>query len=444
MIKSKRLITSLLASALAAALLPLSALALTADTLEEAPAVTLPEKETAEEDSADNVFLNEKDEYIPVRYKMARGTAPEENQYHTSRLSDAELERTLELISALKAGEISYTGPSVANVTEQVTVGVYPLDPKEFDGETFYVILPTQRLDDQQLLSLISAFEELGIPFDPDSLNERNCSRSEADFSATRDLEEEEEYRVKLIRSMIIRGQMAKDDIHPEMECRTIRETDSTFCFYPYRRMTDHELAAFVLASETAWDIDPNLVEQLAREFAHNLVRLPLAMQTADMYSENYYSTGVAYTVLFEMAENPGYEDELPAGQFKRAQVWLYREPDYIISKHSDKAVPEMLTIEYASSWNHLIDSSSLLTQEEMETAARQWLWNNLNFPQETEYSFWHSDTANMYTDIDCGYKGGTLSIRLYFEPVGPQVYMCTLRYLEDIIPNVPPIGTNP
>ncbi|MBP5726493.1 MAG: hypothetical protein J6Y48_05405, partial [Clostridia bacterium] len=48
-----------------------------------------------------------------------------------------------------------------------------------------------------------------------------------------------------------------------------------TFLFYPYRRMTDDELALFALMDEEIWDIDPDELQAAALKDAGELVNLP-------------------------------------------------------------------------------------------------------------------------------------------------------------------------
>ena len=431
MFKSKRLMTSLLAGILALALLPFSALALTSDVLEEAPEISL---QSAGDDGA---------EYVPWDYHTDRDVVPEEQQYEMPRLSDAELERITELMAALKAGEVSFSGPSVANAAEQVTVGVYPLDPKDFDGESFYVILPAEKLNDQQLLSLVSAFEELGIAFNPDSLNGRNCSRSET-AAATRQLTEDESSRMEEINRVIIYGILEKEAIHPETECRSVSSGSDIFCFYPYRRMTDDELAAFAFSSETAWDIDPDVIDRTARDFAHSLVHLPLALQTREMHTSKSggHLKVDGYTVRYTMPVEYNGHVCLRTGEPEEVTVWLYREPDYVISNHTGEAVPESLTIVYSAQQDIPASASPSVSAEDLKAAGMQWLQDNLNFPQETLISIWNVDTVGSYhgqhIDAECGYKGGSLQIRLFFRYNTTEICECQMSYNEDIRPNVP------
>ena len=50
------------------------------------------------------------------------------------------------------------------------------------------------------------------------------------------------------IKRQVVHGIISREDIHPESVCRTVETGLGVFCFYPYRRMTDDELAAFAFA----------------------------------------------------------------------------------------------------------------------------------------------------------------------------------------------------
>ncbi len=194
----KRISISLLAAMLALTFLPISALAVMENVLETAPEVTpttmgiieevqtteeiqpaqevhAPAAETAEVSSA-RQYEEEDSLYMPYKlYCPERGTTPEEHQYTSPRMSDGELARYNELYEQLSNGTLSLKDvPSYVNNRDidDSSVGVYPLDPEDFAGETFFVILPYDRkMDDRQILSLIASFIDLGISFDPDSLN---------------------------------------------------------------------------------------------------------------------------------------------------------------------------------------------------------------------------------------------------------------------------------
>ncbi len=200
-------------------------------------------------------------------------------------LTDLELVKFREFQTALKDGEIGYAGESIINPTTVTDddVAVFTLDSNDFCGESYYVFLPdSSSVTDTQLVALAAAFEELGVDFDPDSLNDRNCCRH-CNVLETRILTDEENSRMETIKDRIRRGQLTKEDVPEDtqvlaVEKRTMRSWGldrKTFLFYPYRRMTDDELALFALADEEAWDVDPDELKTAALKDAGELINLP-------------------------------------------------------------------------------------------------------------------------------------------------------------------------
>ena len=252
------------------AVLPLNALALTEDTLEPAP------------ENAETVMAASAGQYLPAagkpwnRNEVSADETVDTQFSETSGftrpwLTNLELARTRRLMEKMAAGEVTYTGPSVANASGNAFsgIGVYPLNPEDYDGETFYVRLPQhQLLTDEQILSLISAFSELGIPFDPDSLGSRNCSRREEysmDYES-RPITEEEEQRLEIIRTLIRRGVLTKDNIPAGTKDYDIPIGSTSLKLYPYRSMTDDELAMLALHTDSRWEDDPLELEQMATD----------------------------------------------------------------------------------------------------------------------------------------------------------------------------------
>ena len=200
-------------------------------------------------------------------------------------LTDLELVKFREFQTALKDGEIGYAGESIINPTTVTDddVAVFTLDSNDFCGESYYVFLPdSSSVTDTQMVALAAAFEELGIDFDPDSLNDRNCCRH-CNVLETRILTDEENSRMETIKDRIRRGQLKKKDIPAGTKVLTVEKRTSrgwgldrkTFLFYPYRRMTDDELALFALADEEAWDVDPDELKTAALKDAGELINLP-------------------------------------------------------------------------------------------------------------------------------------------------------------------------
>ena len=355
---------------LALMLLPLSALAVTENRLEPAPLVNLPEAE--EEETAESVSS-----YLPVSQEMPerRAEGLPENEYRLPRLTDTELDTARYLMTAPGFIHEDYYG--YANCETAVTVGVYPLDPADYDGETFYVILPAYVLDEYEVLSLISAFEELGIPFDPDSLNERNCCRGGG--SATRFLSYEESERMNTIRALIHRDMIAREDIAPETSCTCVYPTWSDtepFRFFPYRSMTDEELAAFVFAEESAWETNPFELERSARKAAHRILRLPLTMKSEGEMkyeTERYGNDQEALLNTFSCngADGPGVYLQVCHLKYGDGTISL----DYICG-------------DYETGWG-LTEEGNPKDSGELKAAARQWAQENLRLPEEEQPADW-------------------------------------------------------
>lgn len=419
--------------------------------IEPAPQVTLPMETPAEEDTAPEVIIpevNTQDEsamypsagsfnfdsslypYLPDNTNLLRGSMPESEQYDWPRLSDGEVERARKLMASLEAGEIApYSGPSVANKTDNVTIGVYPLDPEDFHGQTFYVILPTQRLSDDQLLSLIAAFDELGIPFDPDALGAWTCFRPFYSYGATRKMTDEENARMVSIKRQVIHGIISGDDIHPESSCRTVKTGLGVFCFYPYRRMTDDELAAFAFAKEDPWPQDPDLMEQTARDFAQDVINLPFSMELTDMERTLDPSTGLVsgYALYFK----PRYSDGQgglteQTGQPTNVYVWI-RE------RYGKTPVPDVLNVEFSTvglSWPYF-DNETSLGKEEVKATAEQWLRDHLNLGDDPKFHFDKVETTGYpLVWVDCSYGSAVLNTSLYLTPDGKNVDSLSIQLL--------------
>ena len=74
-------------------------------------------------------------------------------------LTPGEIRRAKALMQQAEHGEIALAGgDAIIGVRENVTMGVYPLDPAAYDGERVYVLLPGVCLTDEQLIALMDAY----------------------------------------------------------------------------------------------------------------------------------------------------------------------------------------------------------------------------------------------------------------------------------------------
>ena len=342
-----RKITAIMVSLiLALAMLPFAAFATGEDVLESAPAMPLAEEaqetEPAEDEGASVP-------YLPYCYYERDSEVSEIDEYYVPWLTKEEEERIRSFMADLEAGkDLTRNVPDCVNITENVAVGVYTLDPKEFDGETFHVILPGYRMTDEMLLSLLAAFNRLGISFDPNLLNARNCTRGTL---GNRSLSYEENERLKTIQRQVHRGMITKDSVPAGTSCWTAelaRDPEQVlspfdnipmrFFRYPYRSMTDDELAAYVLTTESAWEMDPAAVEKLALDRARSCLNVPLAMTVINEQMSMQEDGTKLYVHNFEIPYTDGITGRLstPSG-----------EPTEIIVCQTQEAGSDELTLKY-------------------------------------------------------------------------------------------------
>lgn len=209
--------------------------------------------------------------------------------YQEPCLTSGEAARAKKLLAAYQAGEATGDGASVLEADRNVIVGVYALDPQDYDGETVYTLLPNVCLTDEQLLAIIDAYDRLGLTFDPDRLDYRNCMRG-GGVECARFLTEEERIRNTALYDMI------KRDVLPEAQAgksgtvildRRYYNGLPDFSIRPFRRMTDEELIADLYATGAApAKIDYDKVEKQAREQLTALFGCPLSMELISVNTE--------------------------------------------------------------------------------------------------------------------------------------------------------------
>ncbi len=372
--KHRKLWIPMIALVLAIALLPVGVMALTENTLEPAP-------ETGE--FTQDYFPGR---YLPTAGKPARRTevsADETedkgfgaNGFSRPWLTDLELARTRRLMEQMAAGEVTYTGPSVINASGNAFsgVGVYPLNPEDYDGETFYVKLPQyQPLTDEQILSLIAAFNELGIPFDPDSLGGRNCSREDPQYELnieSRSMTREEENRLEIIRTLVRQGRLTRENIPEETKDYAILLREENLNLYPYRSMTDDELALLALHTDSRWEDDPLELEQMARDAILSVYPEAgsLNLEEITMDSIGDVTDNGRYYLRYRADMSTGsWEDD----------VFRYFDVEWVKEYGNE---PEISTVGVSLS-NKGFANRSAGTREGWIAAAREWTESSLKIP---------------------------------------------------------------
>lgn len=211
-------------------------------------------------------------------------------------LTAGETARAKALLEKVRSGELAYTGESVLDKMEDVVVGVYTLDPEDYDGERAYVLLPGPCMTDGQLLALIDAFDQLGLVFDPEALSYRNCARG-GGIECSRFLTTEERERYTRLANLIERGLLdtagiqAEEAIRPKLDSRYYCGMED-FTLRPYRAMTDEELCTMLIKTgvhDMTDVLDADAVEKTARELLCRNLGCPLSMTLVGIAYEGGY-----------------------------------------------------------------------------------------------------------------------------------------------------------
>lgn len=277
------------------------ALAVTEGIVEEAPPVDM----TAFEQEQELSYLPDASYYgqeganfaepgwgtseVYVEPQTYSGDSLYEDLCQTPGLTAGEIVRAKALLADYEAGRATGDGASVLGQTENVVLGVYALDPAQWDGEAVYVLLPGTCLTDGQILAVIDAYHQLGLTFDPEGLGYRNCARG-GGIETSRIYTQEEQMRLSTIFDLIQRGKLAQallEDI--EAQETQIREIGLNPAYYsglegfhmlPYRRVTDEEIVAQLVTRgvhDESQVID--VIEREARTVLCGRLKCPLSME---------------------------------------------------------------------------------------------------------------------------------------------------------------------
>ena len=209
-------------------------------------------------------------------------------------LTSGEKIRAKKLLDAYQKGEAKGDGSAVLGATENVVLGVYPLNPEDYDGEKVFVILPNTSITDELMLAMIDAYAQLGLTFDPEGLSYRNCMRG-GGIECSRFFTDEERTRYSTLNELIRRGSLtgveARGILSVSLDARYFNGLDG-FSFRPYRRMTDEELAGHLVAlgvHDERAELDFEGVERLTRELLTRAFSCPLSMKLDNIGNESSY-----------------------------------------------------------------------------------------------------------------------------------------------------------
>ena len=211
------------------------------------------------------------------------------------RLTTGERKRMEKLMAAYAAGERTGDGASVLEAEKNVRVGVYALDPAEYDGERVMLLLPGNCLTDEEMLAILDAYHTLGETFDPDALCERNCVRGQMYL---RSVTAEDEERWASLKAQVERGILKREDVPQTLKAVELDDVsflgsqNGRFIFTPYRRLTDDELLddMFLCGIKNECEgIDIDAVERNARLALREKHGCPLSMKLTDLYAYDDY-----------------------------------------------------------------------------------------------------------------------------------------------------------
>ena len=246
--------------------------------------------------------------------------------YQAPQLTPGEIARAARLKALYDEGLATGDGASVLGVTEDVRVGVYPLDPEDFNGERVYHVLCGTCLTDEQLLAIIDAYHQLGEPFDPQAICYRNCVRGGGQ-ECSRPYTSEERARMEQLSDLIARGLIDAEDACPEPP--VTMDTDKPYfmgldrvTLLPYRRLTDEELVG-VLAMQGAAKLSRGAdgFEAQARSLLCKLLGMPLSAKAGAV------SEGAGYIPLVRgedgQVTNIDFDGETREDQNQRAAYSL-------------------------------------------------------------------------------------------------------------------------
>ena len=259
-------------------------------------------------------------EILPTAAPMP-GLVPEENpyafedlsayyedewEYQTPALTKTETERLPDIQKRWNEG--MRPEKSILNLTENVCVALIQLPPDQYEGESWFLILPTREMTDEELLEVTDAYEQLGIKFSPDMVSWHNCMRGGGIGHALRSMRDDERERTRSVAGQFIRG-----GLRPERPFTASVTDDGLgyitldeemfngldfFVFYPARRMTDEELLqlyALMNKEPAAAPDEMAQYENLIRQELQAKLGMPLSAGRSDEESVHPANEGNVY-----------------------------------------------------------------------------------------------------------------------------------------------------
>jgi len=263
----------------------------------------------------------------------------EGDEYQSPRMTAEEAQRAAALLEDYQSG--ARPEQDVLNKETDVVVGVYTLNPEDYEGETLFTLLPVTPLTDEEILEVIDAFAQCGQTFDPAALTYKNCMRG-GGIESWRFFQTEETERRAVLRDLYIRMGFVSDtpytpQVYDDGLGMAMLDPDSYcgldyFLFLPARAMTDDELLRYVIYTETS---DPAeygnyaVYEKQLRLEMSRLFGAPLAMTlefetTAVMGEQDAdYGDERAYYACFNTPDGTSYSGYIDVDTSEMLEAWL-------------------------------------------------------------------------------------------------------------------------
>ncbi len=329
----------------------------------------------AEEAPAGDYSFSQMEAYYNANFYMDR------EDYQAPRMTAEERERARALLLDYQAG----TRPeqNVLNKLENVTVGVYTLNPEDYEGETLFTLLPVDPLTDEQILEVIDAYAQCGQTFDPEALSYTNCMRG-GGSGISRSYQDEERERLSALRDLFIRQGFASEKpftpLVSDDGLGLVQLEEDAYCgcdgfvFLPCRRTTDDELLGYVIYTEngdpTQYGSYAEYEKQLRLELAR-LLGAPLVMtregeELRTMGDSNIsYGDEKAYYAYFSTPDGAHYRGYLNTDTNKALTAQVSQRESLLYSDlHLDPFDAKWLEIAKQAVSQARADNMAILTVE--------------------------------------------------------------------------------
>lgn len=148
------------------------------------------------------------------------------------------------------------------------------VNPADYDGETWYLMLPARELTENDLLAVFDAFDLIGLTFDPSQISIRNCCRG---LGYNRALQADETMRAETLSQLVYNDLIPSEiDMGGNRNLVLCCKNGSVFFLRPYSSMRDEELVQEVNINSRP--VIEKIIEREARELLNKYFDFPLSL----------------------------------------------------------------------------------------------------------------------------------------------------------------------